>query len=141
VQWLTFALNVSISAFKILLSTAASSHFWFTSVKRDSSEVRSSLSWPTYWMPYRLNQNLLKNHDLKGTNATEKQWATWVSSSFSCACFLLLERLADSRFDCILSHCQDINTVIGERSFLFNTIIRYILASSKNLFIPKLGDS
>lgn len=45
---LTFALKVSISAFKILLSTAASSYFWFTSVRRFNKVECSTLSWPTF---------------------------------------------------------------------------------------------
>lgn len=45
---LTFALSVSTSAFKTLLSTAASLYFWLMSVRRFSREEFSTLNWETW---------------------------------------------------------------------------------------------
>lgn len=67
-----FALNASTSDFRTLLSTAASLYFWLMSARRFSTDKFSTLT-----------------------------WLTCVSSSVKWACFLLLERRADSLFESI----------------------------------------
>lgn len=60
--WVTCALIVSISAFKILLSEPDVPHLFSISERRFDNVECSTLSWPTYIKPYHFK----KNHKNKG---------------------------------------------------------------------------